>query len=168
MFPAPRGKRGWKTFYAILKGLILYLQKVSFSEHARSVSEKQSVIATAWYLLFNLLNNGWLHFHKHSAWLWCQQQFFSRTLCPCGESNNKVFHQMLPACTRALNMIYLNQISAMKKSSFPLTAQQVICPFKSCFDAYFLFIWIMLLWHNVLMQPDSDPYGAVRLALLRG
>lgn len=27
---APRGKRGWKTFYAILKGLILYLQKVSF------------------------------------------------------------------------------------------------------------------------------------------
>uniref|UniRef100_A0A3Q3ELV4 Pleckstrin and Sec7 domain containing a n=1 Tax=Labrus bergylta TaxID=56723 RepID=A0A3Q3ELV4_9LABR len=23
----PRGKRGWKTFYAILKGLILYLQK---------------------------------------------------------------------------------------------------------------------------------------------
>uniref|UniRef100_A0A8C2KRZ4 Pleckstrin and Sec7 domain containing a n=1 Tax=Cyprinus carpio TaxID=7962 RepID=A0A8C2KRZ4_CYPCA len=24
---APRGKRGWKTFYAILKGLILYLQK---------------------------------------------------------------------------------------------------------------------------------------------
>uniref|UniRef100_A0A672YFA2 Pleckstrin homology domain-containing protein n=1 Tax=Sphaeramia orbicularis TaxID=375764 RepID=A0A672YFA2_9TELE len=24
----PRGKRGWKTFYAILKGLILYLQKV--------------------------------------------------------------------------------------------------------------------------------------------
>lgn len=27
-FLAPRGKRGWKTFYAILKGLILYLQKV--------------------------------------------------------------------------------------------------------------------------------------------
>lgn len=25
---APRGKRGWKTFYAVLKGLILYLQKV--------------------------------------------------------------------------------------------------------------------------------------------
>uniref|UniRef100_A0A671LEA8 Uncharacterized LOC107666723 n=1 Tax=Sinocyclocheilus anshuiensis TaxID=1608454 RepID=A0A671LEA8_9TELE len=24
---APRGKRGWKTFYAVLKGLILYLQK---------------------------------------------------------------------------------------------------------------------------------------------
>ncbi|CAB1311999.1 unnamed protein product [Coregonus sp. 'balchen'] len=27
----PRGKRGWKTFYGILKGLILYLQKVSSS-----------------------------------------------------------------------------------------------------------------------------------------
>ncbi|KAA0717894.1 PH and SEC7 domain-containing protein 1 [Triplophysa tibetana] len=26
----PRGKRGWKTFYAILKGLILYLQKDEF------------------------------------------------------------------------------------------------------------------------------------------
>ncbi len=25
---APRGKRGWKTFYAVLKGMILYLQKV--------------------------------------------------------------------------------------------------------------------------------------------
>lgn len=30
LLAAPRGKRGWKTFYAILKGLILYLQKVSF------------------------------------------------------------------------------------------------------------------------------------------
>src|SRR4029434_2246225 len=28
MFLAPRGKRGWKTFYAVLKGMILYLQKV--------------------------------------------------------------------------------------------------------------------------------------------
>lgn len=27
-FQAPRGKRGWKTFYAVLKGMILYLQKV--------------------------------------------------------------------------------------------------------------------------------------------
>ncbi|XP_064177054.1 PH and SEC7 domain-containing protein 1-like isoform X2 [Anguilla rostrata] len=26
----PRGKRGWKTFYAVLKGLILYLQKGEF------------------------------------------------------------------------------------------------------------------------------------------
>ncbi|XP_062330071.1 PH and SEC7 domain-containing protein 1-like isoform X2 [Osmerus eperlanus] len=26
----PRGKRGWKTFYAILKGLILYLQKAKY------------------------------------------------------------------------------------------------------------------------------------------
>lgn len=25
---APRGKRGWKTFYAVLKGTVLYLQKV--------------------------------------------------------------------------------------------------------------------------------------------
>lgn len=25
---ASRGKRGWKTFYAMLKGLVLYLQKV--------------------------------------------------------------------------------------------------------------------------------------------
>lgn len=30
-FTAPRGKRGWKTFYGILKGLILYLQKVRAS-----------------------------------------------------------------------------------------------------------------------------------------
>lgn len=41
LLSAPRGKRGWKTFYAILKGLILYLQKVRrshddsvFSQHA--------------------------------------------------------------------------------------------------------------------------------------
>lgn len=27
--PAPRGKRGWKSFYAMLKGLVLYLQKVN-------------------------------------------------------------------------------------------------------------------------------------------
>lgn len=26
--PAPRGKRGWKSFHGILKGMILYLQKV--------------------------------------------------------------------------------------------------------------------------------------------
>lgn len=26
--PAPRGRRGWKKFYAVLKGTILYLQKV--------------------------------------------------------------------------------------------------------------------------------------------
>uniref|UniRef100_A0A671TAV6 Pleckstrin and Sec7 domain containing a n=1 Tax=Sinocyclocheilus anshuiensis TaxID=1608454 RepID=A0A671TAV6_9TELE len=32
----PRGKRGWKTFYAILKGLILYLQKVHFSHKSIS------------------------------------------------------------------------------------------------------------------------------------
>lgn len=25
---APRGKRGWKSFHGILKGMILYLQKV--------------------------------------------------------------------------------------------------------------------------------------------
>lgn len=28
-FPAPRGKRGWKSFYAMLKGMVLYLQKVN-------------------------------------------------------------------------------------------------------------------------------------------
>ena len=28
---APRGKRGWKPFHAILKGMILYLQKVGSS-----------------------------------------------------------------------------------------------------------------------------------------
>lgn len=28
---APRGKRGWKTFYAVLKGTVLYLQKVKYS-----------------------------------------------------------------------------------------------------------------------------------------
>lgn len=27
-FSAPRGRRGWKKFYAVLKGTILYLQKV--------------------------------------------------------------------------------------------------------------------------------------------
>ncbi|XP_057682561.1 PH and SEC7 domain-containing protein 1-like isoform X3 [Corythoichthys intestinalis] len=32
----PRGKRGWKTFYAILKGLILYLQKASPSHNSVS------------------------------------------------------------------------------------------------------------------------------------
>lgn len=26
--PAPRGKRGWKSFHGVLKGMILYLQKV--------------------------------------------------------------------------------------------------------------------------------------------
>uniref|UniRef100_A0A672SL05 Pleckstrin and Sec7 domain containing a n=1 Tax=Sinocyclocheilus grahami TaxID=75366 RepID=A0A672SL05_SINGR len=33
----PRGKRGWKTFYAILKGLILYLQK-SHETRFRAIS----------------------------------------------------------------------------------------------------------------------------------
>lgn len=28
-FLAPRGRRGWKKFYAVLKGTILYLQKVT-------------------------------------------------------------------------------------------------------------------------------------------
>lgn len=31
---APRGKRGWKPFHAILKGMILYLQKVGSSRAA--------------------------------------------------------------------------------------------------------------------------------------
>lgn len=29
---APRGKRGWKSFHGILKGMILYLQKVRGQE----------------------------------------------------------------------------------------------------------------------------------------
>lgn len=33
--PAPRGKRGWKSFYVMLKGLVLYLQKVSLSPASR-------------------------------------------------------------------------------------------------------------------------------------
>lgn len=28
-FLAPRGRRGWKKFYAVLKGTVLYLQKVT-------------------------------------------------------------------------------------------------------------------------------------------
>ncbi|KAM9477941.1 PH and SEC7 domain-containing protein 1 [Clarias gariepinus] len=35
----PRGKRGWKTFYAILKGLVLYLQKSEYSTH-KQLSEE--------------------------------------------------------------------------------------------------------------------------------
>lgn len=31
---APRGKRGWKSFHGILKGMILYLQKVRGQEWA--------------------------------------------------------------------------------------------------------------------------------------
>ena len=30
---APRGRRGWKKFYAVLKGTILYLQKVRFPQN---------------------------------------------------------------------------------------------------------------------------------------
>uniref|UniRef100_A0A8C4Y4K7 Pleckstrin homology domain-containing protein n=1 Tax=Gopherus evgoodei TaxID=1825980 RepID=A0A8C4Y4K7_9SAUR len=45
----PRGKRGWKTFHAILKGMILYLQKESkfkamsaeLVEHRSSLPEKK-------------------------------------------------------------------------------------------------------------------------------
>ncbi|KAF5895744.1 PH and SEC7 domain-containing protein 1-like, partial [Clarias magur] len=35
----PRGKRGWKTFYAILKGLVLYLQKSEYGTH-KQLSEE--------------------------------------------------------------------------------------------------------------------------------
>ena len=34
-FLAPRGKRGWKTFYAVLKGTVLYLQKVKVDTQER-------------------------------------------------------------------------------------------------------------------------------------
>lgn len=61
LLAAPRGKRGWKTFYAILKGLILYLQKVSFFfflhfqfKKEKNGSEEQFVTASTWYSLFNL------------------------------------------------------------------------------------------------------------------
>lgn len=30
---APRGRRGWKKFYAVLKGTILYLQKVTVVDY---------------------------------------------------------------------------------------------------------------------------------------
>ncbi|TDG95928.1 hypothetical protein EPR50_G00243750 [Perca flavescens] len=36
---APRGKRGWKSFYATLKGLVLYLQKDEFRAE-RELSEE--------------------------------------------------------------------------------------------------------------------------------
>uniref|UniRef100_A0A8C9RDF3 PH and SEC7 domain-containing protein 3-like n=1 Tax=Scleropages formosus TaxID=113540 RepID=A0A8C9RDF3_SCLFO len=35
----PRGKRGWKTFYAVLKGMILYLQKDEYKPE-KSLSEE--------------------------------------------------------------------------------------------------------------------------------
>ncbi|XP_053088848.1 PH and SEC7 domain-containing protein 1 isoform X1 [Pangasianodon hypophthalmus] len=35
----PRGKRGWKTFYAILKGLVLYLQKSEYGTHKQLSDE---------------------------------------------------------------------------------------------------------------------------------
>ncbi|KAF7710240.1 PH and SEC7 domain-containing protein 1-like [Silurus meridionalis] len=35
----PRGKRGWKTFYVFLKGLVLYLQKSDFSTHKQMSNE---------------------------------------------------------------------------------------------------------------------------------
>uniref|UniRef100_A0A4W5NHY6 Pleckstrin and Sec7 domain containing 3, like n=1 Tax=Hucho hucho TaxID=62062 RepID=A0A4W5NHY6_9TELE len=35
----PRGKRGWKTFYAVLKGMILYLQKDEYKAE-KSLSEE--------------------------------------------------------------------------------------------------------------------------------
>lgn len=41
--PAPRGKRGWKSFYAMLKGLVLYLQKVNYiSQQPRSLSHTRA------------------------------------------------------------------------------------------------------------------------------
>ncbi|XP_060752498.1 PH and SEC7 domain-containing protein 3 isoform X3 [Tachysurus vachellii] len=42
----PRGKRGWKTFYAVLKGMILYLQKDEFKpEKALSEEDLKNAIS---------------------------------------------------------------------------------------------------------------------------
>uniref|UniRef100_A0A8B9LNS8 Pleckstrin and Sec7 domain containing 3, like n=1 Tax=Astyanax mexicanus TaxID=7994 RepID=A0A8B9LNS8_ASTMX len=43
----PRGKRGWKTFYAVLKGMILYLQKDEYKpEKALSEEDLKNAIST--------------------------------------------------------------------------------------------------------------------------
>lgn len=42
-FLAPRGKRGWKTFYAVLKGTVLYLQKVKVETYERKPTELNGV-----------------------------------------------------------------------------------------------------------------------------
>ncbi|KAJ8418352.1 hypothetical protein AAFF_G00140610 [Aldrovandia affinis] len=41
----PRGKRGWKTFYAILKGLILYLQKSARPEKQLSDEDLKNAVS---------------------------------------------------------------------------------------------------------------------------
>ncbi|XP_041086032.1 PH and SEC7 domain-containing protein 2-like isoform X2 [Polyodon spathula] len=42
----PRGKRGWKTFYAVLKGMILYLQKDEYKpENALSEDDLKNAIS---------------------------------------------------------------------------------------------------------------------------
>ncbi|XP_064799553.1 PH and SEC7 domain-containing protein 3 isoform X9 [Oncorhynchus masou masou] len=42
----PRGKRGWKTFYAVLKGMILYLQKDEYkAEKALSEEDLKNAIS---------------------------------------------------------------------------------------------------------------------------
>ena len=46
LISAPRGKRGWKTFYGILKGLILYLQKVSRCDYTSVTSVSLYELAT--------------------------------------------------------------------------------------------------------------------------
>ena len=43
-FLAPRGKRGWKTFYAVLKGTVLYLQKVKVDTQERKPTKLYGVI----------------------------------------------------------------------------------------------------------------------------
>lgn len=40
---APRGRRGWKKFYAVLKGTILYLQKVR--DCPRALTQEGSVLS---------------------------------------------------------------------------------------------------------------------------
>ena len=43
-FLAPRGKRGWKTFYAVLKGTVLYLQKVKVDTQEMKPTKLYGVI----------------------------------------------------------------------------------------------------------------------------
>lgn len=42
----PRGKRGWKTFYAVLKGTVLYLQKDEYKpEKALSEEDLKNAVS---------------------------------------------------------------------------------------------------------------------------
>lgn len=54
LLSAPRGKRGWKTFYAILKGLILYLQKVSLPHFNTLYTCRNSSLNLTLTLFYNV------------------------------------------------------------------------------------------------------------------